>query len=490
VLADVEQTVGKLILLGADGVIEAGRVVYTIQDADSFIEFKTNQREFLINFSLPVVGTLDDTLPVYIEFGDTVYGVYSYMTGSSNPITIGDLKSNMVYSQEAGYLFTTKMIFLKTSDYEGFAISPVSITADQLANIIEDTSTVVVSVDNNGTKLNIQLSAEIVNKLAKVLVTPVSTPSATELVGVDSNNMQTMLGLGSGLYILDGNLHASAGGGTSNYEELNNLPIANTTNTTSLTPQANETIEGTINLHKVSKTGALADAIQDSTHRTVTDTEKTNWNNKSNFDGQFSSLSNIPNASTGVAGIIQLATDQEAETGTEQNKAVNPKQLKTAIDGLGSVFTLKGSVANVSALPSTGNNIGDVWYVISESVGYIWLNDGTTNKWEQLGLPIDLSTYVQFSDIVNTLASTASDKPLSALQGKNLNDMITSLTGELGTTQQNVAGAQANISALQTADGQNVKTTGNQDISGTKNFNGTFQVNGGTISYSNGTFFI
>ena len=107
-----------------------------------------------------------------------------------------------------------------------------------------------------------------------------------------------------------------------------------------------------------------------------------------------------------------------------------------------------------------------MYYVVSENVGYMWLNDGTTDRWEQLGLPIDLSGYVQFTDIINTLNSTASDKPLSALQGKNLNDMITS---------------------LQTADGQNVKITGNQSISGTKNFTGTFQIGGKTISYDSST---
>ena len=296
--------------------------------------------------------------------------------------------------------------------------------------------------------------------LSKALITPTSAPSDIEIVAIDNNNSQIMLELGDGLYVVDGQLKVSGGGsgGTTNYQDLDNKPILNSNNTTSQTPNASETINGTINLHKVSKTGALADTIQDSTHRTVTDSEKADWNNT-----DFSRLTNVPQASTGVAGIIQIATDNETETGTDTTKAVNPKQLKTAIDGLGSVFTLKGSVENVAALPSTGNEIGDVYYVISENVGYIWLNDGTIDRWEQLGLPIDLSGYVQFTDIINTLNSTASDKPLSALQGKNLNDMITSL------------------------DGQNVKITGNQSISGTKNFTGTFQIGGKTISYDSST---
>lgn len=538
VLSGIEQSVSRLILLGADGVIETNRVVFEVQNADSYIEFRTNQREFLINGHLPLVGELDDTLPINITFGDTTYNVYSYMKGSASPITIGDLKSNIVYDETTGYSFTSKMIFLETSDYVGFVISPATITAEQLANIIEDTETVVISLDNNGTKLNIQLSADVVNKLAKTLVTPISSPSATELVGVNNQNMQTMIELGAGLVLTNGvlaiqlndtlapyvsyavsqslteeqkalaraNIGAGASGFSGSYPDLEQKPILNTSNTTSQTAQADETIDGTINLHKISKTGALADTIQDSTHRTVTDTEKANWNNP-----EYSSIQNVPSASTGVAGVIQIATDSEAETGTNTTKAVNPKQLLTAIQGLGSVFTLKGSKATASALPATGNNIGDVWYVVDESVGYIWLNDGTMDKWEQLGLPIDLSTYMQFSDIVNSLTSTASDKPLSALQGKNLNDMITSLMSELSDTQQDVADNmtdigtlqgkvstlesdnttnKSNISALQTADGQNVKITGNQSIAGTKNFTGTFQVNGVTISSDGSTITI
>lgn len=475
VLSDVEQSVSRLILLGTDGVVEATRVVFDVQNADSYIEFRTNQREFLINGHLPIVGELDDTLPVYITFGEKTYGVFSYMKGSSTPITIGDLKSNMTYNQATGYSFTSKMIFLETSDYVGFVISPATITAEQLINIIEDTETVVISLDSNGTKLNIQLSADVVNKLRKTLVTPISSPSTTELVGVNNQNMQTMIELGNGLVLTNdvlniqlndtlapfvsyavsqsltdeqkalarANIGAGASGFSGSYPDLSQKPVLNTSNTASQTAQADEIIDGTINLHKISKTGALADTIQDNTHRTVTDAEKQTWNNKSDFDGSFNSLTNVPQASTGVAGVIQIATDNEAETGTNTTKAVNPKQLKTAIDGLGSVFTLKGSVANVGALPSTGNEIGDVYYVVSESVGYIWLNDGTTNRWEQLGLPIDLSGYVQFTDIINALNSTASDKPLSAMQGKVLNDQLNSLATQLGT-------ANTNISTLQT----------------------------------------
>lgn len=70
------------------------------------------------------------------------------------------------------------------------------------------------------------------------------------------------------------------------------------------------------------------------------------------------------------------------------------QSLSPADIGLGTVFNLRGSKASASNLPSSGNTVGDVWYVISEHVGYVWLNDGTV-RWEQLGLPIDLSGYAE-----------------------------------------------------------------------------------------------
>ena len=161
-----------------------------------------------------------------------------------------------------------------------------------------------------------------------------------------------------------------------------------------------------------------------------------------NTTEQMAFLSDIPsivNASTAEAGIIQIATNSEAEIGTNTSKAITPNQLKTAIDGLGTVFDLKGSVQSVSNLPITNNQIGDVWYVIDESVGYIWLNDGTTNRWEQLGSSINLSNYIEFSDVINSLTSTEIDKPLSAYQGNILQTSINQINSNINTLQSNIS---------------------------------------------------
>ena len=66
-----------------------------------------------------------------------------------------------------------------------------------------------------------------------------------------------------------------------------------------------------------------------------------------------------------------------------------------SIDEIGTVFRLKGGVATVADLPTTGNTVGDVYYVTEVSAGYIWMTSETypNGYWEELGETIDLSAY-------------------------------------------------------------------------------------------------
>lgn len=80
--------------------------------------------------------------------------------------------------------------------------------------------------------------------------------------------------------------------------------------------------------------------------------------------------------------------------------AAQQEQARTNIgavsaDDIGSVFTIKGSVATVADLPATGNSVGDVYYVEAVSAGYVWITstEHPTGYWEELGEPIDLSAY-------------------------------------------------------------------------------------------------
>lgn len=70
---------------------------------------------------------------------------------------------------------------------------------------------------------------------------------------------------------------------------------------------------------------------------------------------------------------------------------------KTEIDSkLTSAMRYKGSKASASALPTTGNVIGDMWNVTDTGANYVW--DGSA--WDETGMVIDLSPYAKTSDLV------------------------------------------------------------------------------------------
>ena len=91
---------------------------------------------------------------------------------------------------------------------------------------IAGSDTVVVDLAEDGTHANIHLDTNITNKLAKTLVTPTSTPTATEIVAVDNTNSQTMLAIGDGLSVENGTLKASGGSGGSSSLYLHHIKIS------------------------------------------------------------------------------------------------------------------------------------------------------------------------------------------------------------------------------------------------------------------------
>ena len=75
---------------------------------------------------------------------------------------------------------------------------------------------------------------------------------------------------------------------------------------------------------------------------------------------------------------------------------------KTEVDQkLVGAMNYKGTVAAVVNLPSSGNATGDVYHVTADGAEYAW----NGSAWEELGTAIDLSGYVEESDI--TLATDA-----------------------------------------------------------------------------------
>lgn len=79
-----------------------------------------------------------------------------------------------------------------------------------------------------------------------------------------------------------------------------------------------------------------------------------------------------------------------------------------------SIFRYKGTVETEANLPTSNNQVGDVYIVTAKSCEHIW--DGT--KWEEFGPTIDLSKYVT-TDTLNALKTE--------LQG-NIDDVVSSVT--------------------------------------------------------------
>ena len=87
----------------------------------------------------------------------------------------------------------------------------------------------------------------------------------------------------------------------------------------------------------------LADLTDDATHRTVTDAEKTTWNAKSNFSGDYNDLENAPDITedasnnlviTDPSGNIILRSDSngfETTQMTVQNLIVDGKTIQEMI---------------------------------------------------------------------------------------------------------------------------------------------------------------
>ena len=156
----------------------------------------------------------------------------------------------------------------------------------------------------------------------------------------------------------------------------------------------------------------LADLNDDTTHRLVTDTEKTTWNNKSDFSGNYSDLSNKPtiptttNDLTNNSGFITNAVNNLTyyylKTETYSQSQVN--------DLISAITTM--SLEVVQTLPTEDISTTTIYLVPKQTAQtqdaydeFIYVN----NAWEHIGsTDIDLTNYVTTSDL-NTALLTKQD---------------------------------------------------------------------------------
>ena len=175
---------------------------------------------------------------------------------------------------------------------------------------------------------------------------------------------------------------------------------------------------GAANFNVPTKTSHLTNDSGFLTSYTETDPTVPSWAKESSKPSyNFSEIGNTPTTISGY-GITNAYT-------------------KTEVDGLVSgVLHYKGTKANSAALPSSGNTTGDVWHVTDTGAEYAW--DGST--WQELGTAVDLSGYLQTSDIASwAKQSTKPSYALSELTGAADVQAIEALSGTSGLLKKTAA---------------------------------------------------
>lgn len=122
---------------------------------------------------------------------------------------------------------------------------------------------------------------------------------------------------------------------------------------------------------------------------------------------------------------------------------------------IASVFTFRGTVADVASLPKTGV-IGDVYHVTAKNSEYVCVaasSDTLDAQWEELGSEIDLSAYALSDDVIQRVTGADDMIPKFAADGtlvstgKQISDFVEKTTTIAGLDlQDNIA-----VSELQTA---------------------------------------
>lgn len=104
-------------------------------------------------------------------------------------------------------------------------------------------------------------------------------------------------------------------------------------------------------------------------------------------------------------GILSATGGGTADAVEWENVVGKPEDLlkagdvysKEEVDAkVNAVYKFKGSVENLAALPTENNTLGDVYNLQDTGMNVAW--DGS--NWDYLGIDVDLSGYVQASDLV------------------------------------------------------------------------------------------
>lgn len=125
------------------------------------------------------------------------------------------------------------------------------------------------------------------------------------------------------------------------------------------------------------------------------------------FSGDFADLVNVPAAAT--VDQVYNASSTNAQSGTAvagliANYMTSTEVTNAITNAISTVYKYKGSVATYADLPSSDQQVGDVWNVEADGHNYAW----TGTEWDRLAGTVDLSNYVT----LNT-AQTVTNKTIN-----------------------------------------------------------------------------
>lgn len=229
-------------------------------------------------------------------------------------------------------------------------------------------------------------------------------------------------------------LPGSGSGEAGNYNSLLNKPILNTNNTSTQVPSATETIQGTISLHKVSKTGNYNDLLNKPTLDFIPTSEKGATNGVAGLDeNKRVSKSNLPTDT--VYDDNYVHTDNNFTTA-----------MKNKLDSVE-----EGAEPNKIEIIQRNNTV-------------LPINDKTVN----IEVPTKTSDLTNDNGFISSIP-VASDTILGGIKvGKNLNitadGVLSAEGGGSGTTDYSVL---LNKPVLNTANTNSLVVNSNETINGT-----------------------
>lgn len=276
-------------------------------------------------------------------------------------------------------------------------------------------------IQRNGSVLPIN------NKIVNVEV-PTKTSDLTNDNGFISSipvASDTMLGgikVGENLSITADGVLSAKGGGTTDYSVLLNKPVLNTANTKSLAVDSNETINGVVSLHKISKTGSYEDLLNKPTIPTKT----------SGLENDSGFITNTVN------DLTNYYLKSETYTQSEVNNLIG--QIKTISIEVVNTLPTTGEDNKIYLVPKEGST-GDVYNE------YIWVN----NTWELIGsTQVDLTGYATQDWVNNQIKDFLNESQVTQIVNNSLTNYYTKTETYSKTEVNNLLNGKANADDIPT----------------------------------------